>query len=426
MPLVEELIARVGEAKYRSKMDLSKGFYQVPLAEEDREKTAFVTTGGKFEFTRMPFGFRNAPAMFQRLVDGVLGGLEAFSAPYIDDIIIFSNDCKQHFGHIQEVIGRLQQAGLTAKPAKCQWAKRTLEYLGHVVGNGLVSVPEAMVEALRNYKRPKTKAQLKSFLGLTGYYRRSILNYANYSKPLNAKTKAEAPLAVDWDEVSVSHFSHLCSVLCSACTLHIPSPSDKFVLQTDATYAGIGGFLSVMRDGAELPVAFYSRQQRDPETRYSVTEVECLAVVESVRHFEVYLDGQLFVLQTDHRALEHLLTAKLVNNRLSRWALRLQGFSFTIVYRSGTANASADALSRQDWPTDAGTTWPGTTLIQRGGGGGGGGGTQPHRNACRAATEEHYNLNIDYVYVLAKNRMYLQGVNGQSLIVPGAPTQTSL
>ena len=180
------------------------------------------------------------------------------------------------------------------------------------------------MEALRNYTRPKTKVQLKSFLGITGYYRRFILNYANYSKPLNVKTKAEAPLAVDWDEVSVSHFSHLCSVLCSACTLHIPSPSDKFVLQTDASYAGIGGCLSVMRDGAELPVAFYSRQLRDPETRYSVTEVECLAVVESVRHFEVYLDGQLFVLQTDHRALEHLLTDKLVNKKLSRWALRLR------------------------------------------------------------------------------------------------------
>ena len=123
---------------------------------------------------------------------------------------------------------------------------------------------EAKVEVLRNYKRPKTKAELKSFLGLTGNYQRFILNYANYSKPLNAKTKAETPLAVDWDEVSVSHFSRLCSVLCSACTLHIPSPSDKFVLQTDASYAGIGGCLSVMRDGAELPVAFYSRKLRDP------------------------------------------------------------------------------------------------------------------------------------------------------------------
>ena len=176
---------------------------------------------------------------------------------------------------------------------------------------------------------------------------------------------------MDWDEVSVSHFIYLCSVLCSACTPRIPSPSDKFVLQTDASYAGIGGCLSVMRDGAELPVAFYSRQLRDLETRFSVTEVECLAVVESVRHFEVYLDGQLFVLQTDHRALEQLLTAKLVNKRPSRWALRLQGFSFTIVYRPGTANANADALSRQDWPTDAVTACdserPGTALTQRGG-----------------------------------------------------------
>ena len=301
----------------------------------------------------------------------VLGGLEAFAASYIDDIIIFFQRLRATLGLIREVTGRLQQAGLTAKPAKCQWAKRTLECLGHVVGNDLVSVPEAKVEVLRNYTRPKTKAQLKSFLGLTGCYRRFILNYVNYSKPLNAKAKAEAPLAVDWDEVSASHFSHLCSVICSAWILHIPTPR-KCVHQTDATYAGIGGCLSVMRDGTELPVAFYSRKLREPETRYSVMEVERLAVVESARHFEVYLNGQFFLLQTDHRALEHILTAILVNKRLSRWALRLQGFSFTIVYLPGTANANADALSRQDWPTDAGTTcdsdrsW--TTLTQRGGG----------------------------------------------------------
>ena len=138
-------------------------------------------------------------------------------------------------------------------------------------------------------------------------------------------------------------------------------------------------------------------------------------MVESDRYFDVYLDGQLFVLQTDHRALEHLLTAKLVNKRLSRLALWLQAFSFKIVYLPEKVNANADALSRQDWPTDAGTTcdseWPVTALTQRGG---------------RAATEEHYNLNIDYVYILAKNRIYLLGANGQLLIVPGAPAQTSL
>ena len=112
------------------------------------------------------------------------------------------------------------------------------------------------MEVLRNYTRPKTKNQMKSFLGLTGYYRRFTLNYANFSKPLNAKTKAEVPLAVDWDEVSVSHFSHLCSVLCSACTLHIPSPSDKFLLQTDASYVGNGGCLSVIEMVPNSPWPF--------------------------------------------------------------------------------------------------------------------------------------------------------------------------
>ena len=137
----------------------------------------------------------------------------------------------------------------------------------------------------------------------------------------------------------------------SSCSLVIPNQSDSFTVQTDASYVGVGACLNVCRDGGGLPVAFYSRQLKDAETRYAVTELECLAVVEAIRHFEVYLDGRTFTAQTDHRALEHLLTAKLVNRRLSRWALHLQGFSFTIEYHPGARNQNADTLSRQAWPT---------------------------------------------------------------------------
>ena len=146
-------------------------------------------------------------------------------------------------------------------------------------------------------------------------------------------------------------FDMLCNSLCNSCSLVIPNQTDVFTVQTDASYVGVGACLSVCRDGGEFPVAFYSRQLKDAETRYAVTELECLAVVEAIRHFEVYLDGRTFTVQTDHRALEHLLMAKLVNRRLSRWALRLQGFSFTIEYRPGARNQNTDALSNQAWPT---------------------------------------------------------------------------
>ena len=284
------------------------------------EKTAFISPAGKFQITKMPFGLKNAPATFQRMMDVVLQGLESFSVPYIDDILIFSNCWEDHLEHIRAVIERLQAAGLTAKCSKCLWGKSSLEYLGHVVGEGKVSVPQAKVAALRHYLRPVTKPQLKSFLGLAGYYRRFVHHFAEYARPLNEATKSQAPHQVEWTRVRLDSFDMLCSSLCNSCSLVIPNQTDVFTVQTDASYVGVGACLSVCRDGGELSVAFYSRQLKDAETLYAVTELECLAVVEAIRHFEVYLDGRTFTVQTDHRALEHLLTAKLVNRRLSRWA----------------------------------------------------------------------------------------------------------
>ena len=211
-----------------------------------------------------------------------------------------------------------------------------------------MQVPEARVKAIREYTRPKTRKQLKSFLGLMGYYRRFICGYAALSLPLQKACLPESPQQVHWSEVCVKSFMSLCSALCDACSLHIPLPQDIFVLQTDASYAGLGACLSVVRGGKEIPTAFFSRQLKKAERNYSATEIECLAVVEAVSHFEVLLDGVSFTLETDHRALEHLLSAKFVNRRLSRWALRLQGFTFQIRYRPGPQNENADALSRQD------------------------------------------------------------------------------
>ena len=176
----------------------------------------------------------------------------------------------------------------------------------------------------------------------SGYYLRFVHRFAEYSRPLNEATKSQAPHQVEWTRVRLDSFDMLCNSLCNSCSLVIPNQSDVFTVQTDASYVGGG----VCRDGGELPVTFYSRQLKDAETRYAVTELECLAVVKAIRHFEVYLDGRTFTVQTDHRAL-----AKLVNRHLSRWALRLQGFSFTIEYRPGARNQNADALSRQAWPT---------------------------------------------------------------------------
>lgn len=365
MPMIDEIITRVGAAVYLSKMDLSKGFYQVKIFPADQDKTAIITPIGKFKFTRMPFGLRNAPTTFQRLMDMVLAGQEEFAAPYIDDIIVFSTTWGDHLLHLTAVFDRLQQAGLTVKLAKCAWAKQTLEHLGQVVGNSQVSVPELKVKSLKEYRQPETKSKLKSFLGLAGYYRKFIPHFASYSKPLNDAAKLQMPNRIEWTKERLDSFQHLRETLGTMCTLHIPRESDDILLQTDASYAGLGGCLSAVRDKKEIAVAFFSRQLSAAEANYTVTELECLAVVAAIRHFETYLDGRHFLIQTDHKALEYLQTAHLNNRRLTRWALQLQGFHYTIQYRPGKENANADGMSRQSWTTSSSS--PGTAPNQPGG-----------------------------------------------------------
>ena len=152
-----------------------------------------------------------------------------------------------------------------------------------------------------------------------------------------------------WTEQALSSFRKLSNSLCDVCVLNLPVPSDNFILQTDASYVGLSGCLTVYRNGEELPVAFYSRQLKPAETRYTVSEIECLAALEAIRYFLIYLDGHTFTLETDHRALEYLLSVRLTNKRLIRWALQLQGLNFIIRHRSGAKNANADGISRQAW-----------------------------------------------------------------------------
>ena len=157
MPRIDEMIDQLGEAHYLSKLDLNKGFYQIPLAQVDQEKTAYCTPWGKFHFIMMPFGLRNAPASFQRMMDTVLDDIQDFSGTYMEDIIIFSQTWEDHVAHIKCVLDRLRKAGLTSKPAKCQWGSVSLTFLGHTVGRGMVSTPDHRVEAIRNHVRPVNK-----------------------------------------------------------------------------------------------------------------------------------------------------------------------------------------------------------------------------------------------------------------------------
>ena len=346
MPLIEEILEMLTSAKFISKVDLNKGFYQIPIDPVDIPKTAFCTPWGKFEFCVMPFGLRNGPAVFQRLMDRILHKDKELAQVYIDDIAIFSSSWDSHCSDIARVLGRLREAGLTANVSKCQWGQTKCEFLGHVVGEGKVCPAEPKVQAVRDFCQPQTKKQIRQFLGLTGYYRRFIKSYAEHSFLLTEATRKSAPDRVVWNAAMLDEFLYLQKSLCVIPSLTLPLSSDQFVLQTDASGVGLGAVLSVQRDGEELPVAFYSRKLQPRERRYSATELEGLAVVAAVQHFDAYLITHPFVIETDHRALVFLNSAKHVNGRLARWAMKLQPFFFQIRYRPGSSNANADAFSR--------------------------------------------------------------------------------
>ena len=349
IPRIDDLIDELNDAKYLTKIDLNKGFLQIPVHPKDQPKTAFQTPWGKYEFTRMPFGLMNAPSTFQRSMNIVLQGNEQFANCYIDDIVVHSKTWEDHVKHIRTVLEQLKQFGLTANPKKCVWGVAEIEYLGYMVGRGKVSIPQLRVKALREYKRPMTKKDLKSYLGMLGYYRRFIPGFSSIALPLTEATSLKSPNQIRWTQSMESAFNTLRDTLCDHTQLTIPSPEDCFLLATDASGKGIGAVLSVTRSGAHLPVAYFSRKLTGAEHNYAITELECLALVKAVEHFGHYLVGRHFVVTTDHKALEALQTSKRLTGRLARWALSLQHLSYTVQYKAGATHQNADGLSRQSW-----------------------------------------------------------------------------
>ena len=349
MPRIEEVLEATGQAKVISKMDLSKGFYQVKVCPEDRDKTTFVCHKGKFRFTRMPFGVCNAPVVFQTLMEKVLKGLGSFCKVYMDDLIIFSDTWEQHMTHVRKVLAALKAAGLTANPAKCEWGGRELQFLGHIIGSGEMSIPKARIESLQSYVKPSTKRGLRSFLGAISFYRKFAKDLARYTAKLTPSMSKSAPPKVVWTDSMNDAFHQICELMCTCTKLVVPLPCDSFSIMSDASGLGIGGVLQVYRDGDWTAAAYYSRQTRGAETRYSATELEALALVETVSHFSYYLYGHEFSAFTDHHALLSLKHSERLNGRLKRLALKLQPWRVNIQYLPGKDNQLADALSRQEW-----------------------------------------------------------------------------
>ncbi|KAJ8044259.1 hypothetical protein HOLleu_11669 [Holothuria leucospilota] len=345
IPNPDELMRKLANSMYFTKIDLSKGYWQIPVQKDDRPKTAFITSHGLYQFKVLPFGLVNAPAAFTRMMRKLLEG-ELNVINYIDDILIHTESWEEHLSTLESIFLRLRNAGLTARPSKCFIGCKSLVFLGHIVGEGIIKPLPDKITKISNASRPTTKKEVRSFVGLSNYYRKFIPNFAALAAPLTDLTKARGTREVKWGPPQQRAFDTLKERLSSSPILHLPDPSKTFILKTDASDIGLGAVL-MQRDADQcFPIYYASRKLLPRERNYAVIERECLALVWAISKFHVYLYGKEFILETDHHPLAYLSTAKMNNSRVMRWALSLQPYRYTVHAVKGIDNVVADYLSR--------------------------------------------------------------------------------
>ncbi len=351
LPRIDDILGSLGDSKYFTTLDLRSGYWQISVDENDHHKTAFATPNGFYEFNRMPFGHSTAPATFQRTMDIILSGLTyAICLCYLDDVIVLGRDMKKHCERLEKVLLRLREHNLRVKLSKCKIAARQVSFLGHVISQSRIQPDPAKIAAVRDIPRPQSITDLRSFLGLAGYYRKVIPGFATVAAPLVRLT--EKTSAFCWSDECERSFSRLKSLLCSAPILCYPRCDREFILQTDASDFGVGAVLTQLDDnGREMVVAYASKALHARQKKFSATEKEAYAIVFGTQQFRVYLLGRHFQIVTDHNALRWLHNME-PKGRLARWILDLQEFDFSVVHRAGRLHSNADALCRLVQPSD--------------------------------------------------------------------------
>ncbi|GFW90455.1 retrovirus-related Pol polyprotein from transposon 17.6 [Trichonephila clavipes] len=318
LPNIEELLEKVSAAKYIAILDLTRGYWQIPLSPRAQRYASFVTTFGTFKPLRLPFGLKNAPYYFSGLMANLLKNCENFAVPYLDDIAIFSLAWDDHLKHLKDVFDRLRSAKLHIKPSKCQFAQAYAKYFGHLVGQGLRTPGELKVQVIKDFLIPTNKTQ--------GRNRKST---------------------VDWNSSCQNAFEELKTRLSKNPVLYSPDFTKPFIIQCDASNLGIGVVLSQVCENEEHLIMFLSKKLSLAEQKYSTTEKECAAIIFAVQKLKFYLEGhQKFVIQTDHNPLVWLEKNTGTNPRLLRWSFILQALNYEIAYRKGKQNQNADSLSR--------------------------------------------------------------------------------
>ena len=355
LPRPDDVYDTIGEshASIFTVLDLASGFWQIPLEQDSRAKTAFTSHSGNYQFKKLPFGLMNAPVSFQMVMTQVLRGLTwKFALVYVDDIIIFSPDFDTHVQHLTTVFDRLRHAKLKLKPQKCHFAAKEVTYLGHVISKHGVKVDSKKTSVVTTYPVPKDPSEVRAFLGICNYYRRFVQGYANIAAPLNRLLQKDVPFV--WNAGCDEAFRKLKQALVSPPILGYPNFDREFILATDASGHAISYILSQRDDtGKEIVIQYGGRALTKAEQKWSITEREGLAVVQGIQFYRVYLANRKFRVHTDHVSLQWLRAIHNAGGRLGRWSILLQGYDFDIVHKSGKSHGNADALSRRQYVVNA-------------------------------------------------------------------------
>ena len=340
LPRIDDKLDLLSGAKYFTTRDLASSYWQVCMDPASQEKTAFITHSGLYEFKKMPFGLVNAPATFQRLMEVVLSGLARDGCMvYLDDILVFGRTLDEHNDNLAKVFQRLRSAGLTLKPKKCKFVQTEVCYLGQVVSAERVRTDPSKLQAILEFPVPDNVKALRSFLGLASCYRRFIPQFSKTAGPLFNLTKKNSLFA--WTSLCQETFDKLRKLLTSAPVLVYPEFRVPFILETDASIAGLGAVLAQKQaDGLVQPIAYASRTLQDHEKRYRITELEGLGVVWAVKHFQPYLYGHHCDIYTDHEALKSLLNTPQPSGKLARWGMAIQELDLRILHCTGKSNVN--------------------------------------------------------------------------------------
>ena len=347
MPRLSDIEDKLLHSKVFSTLDLSSGFHHIEVNEEDRPKTAFVIPDEHYQWTVMPFGLKNAPIIFQRVLYNILKThrLLDFTHNYIDDIIVFSNTLQEHFKHLELIFQTMEKENIKLKHSKCHFAMTEIVYLGHKISHNKVRPLNDNVRAILEAPPPTSVKTLRGFLGKVNYYHRFIPNRASLLNPLYELLRKNATF--EWTEKTHVAFEKVKQILSSEPTLRIFDPELETTLYTDASIIGLGAVLKQTQlTGEELPVGYFSRKLLSYQRNYSTTELECLAILEAIEYWHYYLCGLKFNVVTDHQPLQGVVKMKRPNTRLFNWAMRLNQYDMKIRYRPGSQNHEADFLSR--------------------------------------------------------------------------------